>query len=87
MTPEGAKWVTDKSITLVGIDYCSIEAFGEKGNQTHKTLLESGVVILEGLDLRQVEAGQYDIICLPLKLGKTEGAPTRVVLLESRSIA
>jgi len=86
LSPEGAAWIKSNGIALVGIDYASIEAFGEKENQTHKILLGSGVVVLEGLDLRDVAAGQYEMVCLPLKLGETEGSPARVVLLESGSV-
>ena len=67
---------------LVGIDYLSIEAFQSADFATHVELLSSGVVILEGLDLRAVPAGTYELICLPLKIaeGSGDGAPARAVL-------
>jgi arylformamidase len=67
---------------LVGIDYLSIEAFKSSDFATHVALLANGVVVLEGLDLRSVPAGTYELICLPLKIaeGSGDGAPARVVL-------
>ena len=67
---------------LVGIDYLSIEAFKSGDFKTHLVLLSNGVVILEGLDLRAVPSGMYELICLPLKIagGAGDGAPARAVL-------
>ena len=67
---------------LVGIDYLSIEAFQSADFATHVALLSNGVVILEGLDLRAVPAGTYELICLPLKIagGSGDGAPARAIL-------
>lgn len=72
----------NQGVRLVGIDYLSIEKFKSKTHETHLAFLERGVVILEGLDLRQVEAGEYELICLPLKIagGSGDGAPARTVL-------
>jgi kynurenine formamidase len=82
VTPDGAEWLTQNAISLIGIDYASIEAFDEPDNQTHKILLGAGVVVLEGLDLSQVSAGSYELLCLPLKIGAAEAAPARVVLID-----
>ena len=59
--------LADSGIKLAGIDYLSVEKFGSEDFATHITLLEKEVVILEGADLREVPAGDYEIICLPLK--------------------
>ncbi|HET6668777.1 MAG TPA: cyclase family protein [Pyrinomonadaceae bacterium] len=69
-------------VKLVGIDYLSIEKFGAETFETHQTLLSEGIVIVEGLDLRQISAGVYELICLPLRIsgGSGDGAPARVVL-------
>jgi arylformamidase len=69
---------------LVGIDYLSVEKFGSEDFATHVTLLEKEIVIVEGLDLREVPAGDYEIICLPLKLVSEtgDGAPARTILRE-----
>ncbi len=77
---EGARWLLERGIRLVGVDYLSVAPF-RKGLPTHRELLQAGVVILEGLDLSAVEAGFYELYCLPLKLAGADGAPARVVLL------
>jgi arylformamidase len=82
--PEAARILVEKGVKLVGIDYLSVEKFGSEDFATHITLLKKEVVILEGLDLREVPAGEYEIICLPLKIigGTGDGAPARTVLRE-----
>ncbi len=82
ITPEAAKILADAKIKLVGIDYLSVEQFGSKDFATHITLLKKEIVILEGLDLREIAAGDYELICLPLKvISETgDGAPARTVL-------
>jgi len=69
-------------VKLVGTDYLSIEKFHSGDHRTHLTLLSNNVVIVEGLNLSAVPAGDYDLICLPLKIaeGAGDGAPARVVL-------
>lgn len=82
MTPATARFLAAAGIKLIGIDYLSIEAPGAVGHPVHVTLLEKEIVILEGLDLREVSAGDYELICLPLKYvgGTGDGAPARTVL-------
>lgn len=82
--PAAAQELVDLKIKLVGIDYLSVEKFGTESFETHLTLLEKEVVIIEGLDLREIAAGDYELICLPLKyLGSTgDGAPARTILRE-----
>ena len=76
---EAARWIVHHGIVLIGIDYLSIGSY-EDGIETHKILLKSQVVVLEGLNLSNVDPGEYELICLPLKLTGAEGAPARVVL-------
>lgn len=85
VTPEAARVLADSGVKLVGIDYLSVEKFGSDDHATHRTLLEKEVVILEGVDLREVPAGDYELICLPLKYigGKGDGAPARTVLRQN----
>jgi len=83
MQLEGAKFLIDQSIKLVGIDYLSIENYGSLDHATHHLLLRNNVVILEGLDLSRVSPGDYELIALPLKLKGADGSPARVVLRES----
>lgn len=80
--PTAAKILVEKGVKLVGIDYLSVEKFGAKSFDTHITLLEKEVVIIEGLDLREVPAGNYELFCLPLKIvgGTGDGAPARTIL-------
>jgi arylformamidase len=80
ITPGAARSLVNEGIKVVGIDYLSVEKFGAEDFQTHRTLLEAGTIIIEGLDLREVEPGDYEMICLPLKVKDGDGAPARVVL-------
>jgi arylformamidase len=71
----GARWLLEAGVSLVGLDYLSI---GDE--DAHRALLGAGVVALEGIDLRSVEPGRYELICLPLKLVGSDGAPARALL-------
>ena len=84
ITPATANHLADSGVILVGIDYLSIEKSGSPGHPVHVALLEKEIVILEGVDLRDVPAGDYEIFCLPLKYdGATgDGAPARTMLRE-----
>jgi arylformamidase len=79
---DAAKKLVQQGLKLVGIDYLSIEKFGQEKHETHVALLSHGVVILEGLNLSEVPAGRYELICLPLRLRTSlgDGAPARAVL-------
>ncbi len=81
LSPEGAKWVVAAGIKLVGVDFLSVERKGSPGHPTHVELLSSGVVIVEGLDLGDVEPGAYTLAVLPLKIVNGDGGPARAVLL------
>ena len=80
LTPDGARWCIDRGIRLVGTDFLSIERKGAPGHPTHVTLLEAGVIILEGLDLFAVDPGAYELSVLPLKILGGDGAPARAIL-------
>jgi arylformamidase len=82
ITPDTAKWVVNRGIRLIGIDYLSIQRYKDPEPLTHRILLEAGIVIVEGLCLQHVHAGLYTLICLPIKLAGSEGAPARSVLIE-----
>ncbi len=79
---EGAKFLADKKINLVGWDFLGIEKKGNPNHPTHKTLLMAGIVLVEGLDLRVVPQGSYQIFCLPLRIMGADGAPARVILVK-----
>lgn len=82
LSAESAAWMIRKGIQLVGIDYLSIQMFNDAKTPTHQILLEAGIIIIEGLNLREVRPGFYQLICLPIKLVDSEGAPARAVLIE-----
>jgi arylformamidase len=79
---DAARALLDLDVRLVGIDYLSVEKYQSGSYETHLSLLGNGVVIVEGLNLRAVSPGEYELICLPLKLagGAGDGAPARAVL-------
>lgn len=83
LSAAGAGWLAGRGIRLVGWDFLSVEELDAAGHPTHRTLLEAGVVIVEGLDLSGVEAGVYQLVCLPLPLEDGDGAPARAVLVET----
>jgi arylformamidase len=82
ITEDGAEWLVERGVRLVGVDYLSVSPFGDS-EPTHKALLKAGVVIVEGLNLSNVMRGFYDLYCLPLKIAGSDGAPARAILLQS----
>jgi arylformamidase len=82
LEPQAARRLTELGIRLVGLDYLSVEQFKSESFETHRILLSDGVVILEGVDLRNVPTGRYELVCLPLRIagGSGDGAPARAVL-------
>jgi arylformamidase len=81
LAPDGAQYLVDRAVELVGIDYLSIEQFHSGHHRTHRTLLDRSVVIVEGLDFSAVAPGEYQFICLPLRIEGCDGAPARAVLV------
>mgnify|MGYP003584304045 CR=1 FL=1 len=79
LTADAARWIVGRGIQLIGVDYLSAQRF-QDGPETHIVLLQAGVVIVEGLNLSQVVSGDYELICLPLKLAGAEGSPVRAIL-------
>jgi arylformamidase len=80
IAPDAAQLLADAGVVLVGVDYISAEQFGAPAPRTHQILLGKGIPIVEGLDLRPVQAGDYDLIVLPLKVRGHEGAPARAIV-------
>jgi len=85
LTADAAQWVVNNGIRLIGIDYLSIQRYSDD-SLTHLILLSAGVIIVEGLNLLEVEAGHYELICLPLKIIGAEGAPSRAILRPLKAI-
>jgi arylformamidase len=82
VAPDGAEYLAAIGVKLVGVDYYSVEQFHSGHHRTHRTLLERGIVIVEGLDLRDISPGDYAFACLPLRLEGLDGAPARAVLMK-----
>jgi arylformamidase len=80
ISEDGAKFLVDQGVKVVGVDYLSVEQFKKTGAPAHHVLLGNGVIIIEGLNLSDAEPGPYEMYCLPLKLANADGAPARVVL-------
>lgn len=80
LSPEAAAYLAKKDIALVGIDYFGIEAKGSPGHLTHTALLSKNIVVVEGLNLKNVPAGTYNGAILPLNILNGDGAPARAVL-------
>ena len=80
ITADAAQWVVDRGIRLIGIDYLSIQLFADEVSTTHIVLLQDEVIIVEGLDFRDVSPGQYTLTCLPMKIAGADGAPVRAIL-------
>jgi len=83
VAPDAADWIVAHGVKLVGIDYLSVETVHTDTYPTHKRLLGAAVVVIEGLDFRSVEPGTYQLVCLPLNIPGSDGAPARVVLMEA----
>jgi arylformamidase len=84
IAPDAAQLLADAGVLLVGVDYISAEQFGAAAPRTHQILLGRGIPIVEGLDLRPVQAGNYDLIVLPIKVRGHEGAPARAIVRKRR---
>jgi arylformamidase len=80
VTPDGARWLVERGVRLVGADTLSIEP-ETRDYPVHRILLGAGVVIVEGLDLAPVAPGPYELVCLPLRIAAGDGAPARAVLI------
>ena len=81
LAPDGAEYLASLGVKLVGVDYLSVEQFHSGHHRTHRTLLERGIVIVEGLDFSAIAPGKYAFTCLPLRLEGLDGAPARAILM------
>ncbi|MEL7163673.1 MAG: cyclase family protein, partial [Bacteroidota bacterium] len=78
--PEAAHWIAGRKLALIGVDYLSVGPFHKGNPQTHRALMSANVWIIEGVDLRNFTEGDYEMICLPLKLAGSDGSPIRILL-------
>ncbi len=80
VSQEAARYLADRGTQTVGVDYLSVGGFRKDGEETHRALLEAGIWVIEGLDLWEVEPGEYELISLPVKIERSDGAPARAIL-------
>src|ERR1700722_14689186 len=80
ISQDAARFLAECGVRTVGVDYLSVGGFREDGLETHQALLGAGIWIIEGLNLDGVDPGQYELVCLPLKLIGAEGSPARAIL-------
>lgn len=80
LTEDGAAYLVERAVRLIGTDYLSIEQYHNIGAPVHKRLLNAGVVVVEGVFLLDVPPGPCEIYCLPLRVEGADGAPARVVI-------
>jgi arylformamidase len=80
VSQEAARYLADRGVRTVGVDYLSVGGFWKDGVETHQALLGPGIWVIEGLDLSGIGPGEYELICLPLKVEDGDGAPARAIL-------
>jgi arylformamidase len=80
LTSEAARYLAERGVRTVGVDYLSVGGYHKDGADTHRALLGAGIWIIEGLNLSGVKPGRHDLICLPLRIVNSDGAPARAVL-------
>jgi len=84
---DGAEYLAECGVRAVGVDYLSVGGFRVDSVETHVALLGKGIWIMEGLRLAGIEAGYYELVCLPLKWTNCEGAPARAILRRAERAA
>jgi arylformamidase len=80
VSTEATGYPATSEIQAVGIDYLSVGGFLKDGVETHRALFEAGIWIIEGLDLSNVKPGEYELVCLPIKVQQSDGASARAIL-------
>ena len=80
LSAKAAQYLVERQVRLVGVDYLSVGGFREDGVETHQALLNAGVWIIEGLNLKRVPPGRVQLVCLPLKIAGGDGAPARAIV-------
>jgi arylformamidase len=84
LSADAAEYLYQKGIAAVGVDYLSVGGM-ENGSEVHRILLGNEILIIEGLALRNIEEGIYEMICLPLKIKSSDGSPARVIIRKMES--
>jgi arylformamidase len=85
ISTDSLEYLADRKVRTIGVDYLSVGGYNKNINRVHQVLLKSGIWIIEGLDLSRVKQGNYELICLPVKIEKGDGAPARAVIRPYKS--
>jgi arylformamidase len=80
ISKEAAAYLVERGVQTIGVDYLSVGGFFKDGVETHHILLGARVWVIEGLNLSRVKPGRYELVCLPLKMRGSDGAPARAVI-------
>jgi arylformamidase len=81
LADDAAQLLVDRGVRTIGVDYLSVGGYlAGNGETVHRALLGAGVWVIEGLDLSRVPPGPCDLVCLPLKIAGSDGAPARVIV-------
>lgn len=80
ISQEAAQYMVDKGVRTIGVDYLSVGGYQRDGVETHQILLGAEVWLIEGLNLAKVKPGKYELLCLPIKVLNSDGAPARALL-------
>jgi arylformamidase len=83
---DAAQWCVDRQLRLVGLDYITLDRYGDADNPAHRIILGGGLLGLEGINLLNVPPGRYTLVCLPLRIKGAEGSPVRAVLTDGTGI-
>lgn len=82
LSKDGAQFLAEKKVNLVGIDYLGIDKYGDEEYPAHNCLLSNEIIILEGLCLKYVKEGTYGFVALPLKIKNANGSIVRAILVD-----
>jgi len=80
LSTEAAHFLAERKVQIVGVDYLSVGGYKKNGYEVHTALLKASIWIIEGLDLSRVQQGRYELICLPIRIADSDGAPARAIL-------
>ncbi len=82
ISSEAADYCVEKKCGMVGLDYITIEKYGDTDFPAHRKILGANVYILEGINLKAVPPGSYTLVCLPLRIKGGEASPVRAILID-----
>ncbi len=80
LSAAAAQYLAERQVRLVGVDYLSVGGYRADGVETHQALLQAGIWVIEGLNLKRVRPGRVQLVCLPIKIAGGDGAPARALV-------